>query len=159
MALYVSNICRREPLIVGQQLTGVRLIDALERDAVDGHVVGTAEIGKEITNRAVTRTVSVIVGDRGFVDGRDRSHLDDVRAGAVPPPRDDLAALPPPQGHCYRAISDSRAQPSFEQHCVAHITCREPKAKAALHEIMNAEHREAAEVAVDRFHEAYGLST
>ena len=32
----------------------------------------------------------------------------------------------------------------------------QPKAKAALHEIMNAEHREAAEAAVDRFQETYG---
>jgi len=32
----------------------------------------------------------------------------------------------------------------------------QPKAKAALHEIMNAEHKEAAEVAVDRFQETYG---
>lgn len=31
----------------------------------------------------------------------------------------------------------------------------QPKAKAALHHIMNAEHREAAEVAVDRFPETY----
>jgi putative transposase len=30
------------------------------------------------------------------------------------------------------------------------------KAKAALHEIMNAEHKEAAEAAVDRFRETYG---
>src|SRR3989441_1867483 len=30
------------------------------------------------------------------------------------------------------------------------------KAKAALHEIMNAEHKEAAEAAVDRFQETYG---
>src|SRR5579859_2238378 len=32
----------------------------------------------------------------------------------------------------------------------------QPKAKAALHEIMNAEHKEAAEAAVDRFQETYG---
>ena len=32
----------------------------------------------------------------------------------------------------------------------------QPKAKAGLHEIMNAEHREAAEAAVDRFLETYG---
>jgi transposase-like protein len=32
----------------------------------------------------------------------------------------------------------------------------QPKAKAALHEIMNAERKEAAEAAVDRFHEIYG---
>jgi transposase-like protein len=32
----------------------------------------------------------------------------------------------------------------------------QPKAKAALHEIMNAEHKEAAEAAIDRFQEAYG---
>ena len=32
----------------------------------------------------------------------------------------------------------------------------QPKAKAALHEIMNAEHREAAEAAVDRCQETYG---
>ncbi len=32
----------------------------------------------------------------------------------------------------------------------------QPKAKAALHEIMNAEHKEAAEAAIDRFQETYG---
>jgi putative transposase len=32
----------------------------------------------------------------------------------------------------------------------------QPKAKAALHEIMNAEHKQAAEAAVDRFQETYG---
>jgi len=32
----------------------------------------------------------------------------------------------------------------------------QPKAKAALHEIMNAEHKEVAEVAMDRFQETYG---
>jgi transposase-like protein len=32
----------------------------------------------------------------------------------------------------------------------------QPKAKAALHEIMNAENRQAAEVAMDRFQETYG---
>lgn len=32
----------------------------------------------------------------------------------------------------------------------------QPRAKAALHEIMNAEHKEAAEAAVDRFQETYG---
>ena len=32
----------------------------------------------------------------------------------------------------------------------------QPKAKAALHEIMNAEHKEAAETAVDRFQDTYG---
>ena len=32
----------------------------------------------------------------------------------------------------------------------------QPKAKAALHEIMNAEHKEAAETALDRFQQSYG---
>jgi transposase-like protein len=32
----------------------------------------------------------------------------------------------------------------------------QPKAKADLHEIMNAENKEAAETAMDRFHEKYG---
>jgi len=32
----------------------------------------------------------------------------------------------------------------------------QPKAKSALHEIMNAEHKEAAEVAMDRFQQTYG---
>lgn len=52
-----------------------------------------------------------------------------------------------------------------EQRCWVHKIARvldalpkslQPKAKAALHEIMNAEHREAAEAAVDRFQETYG---
>jgi transposase-like protein len=52
-----------------------------------------------------------------------------------------------------------------EQRCWVHKIARVldalpksllPKAKAALHEIMNAEHREAAEAAVDRFLETYG---
>jgi hypothetical protein len=52
-----------------------------------------------------------------------------------------------------------------EQRCWVHKIARvldalpkslQPKAKAALHEIMNAENREAAEMAVDRFQETYG---
>jgi putative transposase len=52
-----------------------------------------------------------------------------------------------------------------EQRCWVHKIARvldalpkslQPKAKAALHEIMNAENKEAAETAVDRFQEAYG---
>jgi len=52
-----------------------------------------------------------------------------------------------------------------EQRCWVHKIARvldalpkslQPKAKAGLHEIMNAEHREAAEAAVDRFLETYG---
>ena len=52
-----------------------------------------------------------------------------------------------------------------EQRCWVHKIARvldalpkslQPKAKAALHEIMNAENREAAEAAVVRFQEAYG---
>jgi putative transposase len=52
-----------------------------------------------------------------------------------------------------------------EQRCWVHKIARvldalpkslQPKAKAALHEIMNAENREAAEAAVDRFQDAYG---
>ena len=35
-------------------------------------------------------------------------------------------------------------------------TSIQPKVKAALHEIMNAEHKEAADLAVDRFVETYG---
>jgi len=54
---------------------------------------------------------------------------------------------------------------SKEQRCWVHKIANcldalpkslQPKAKAALHEIMNAEHKEAAEVAVDRFQETYG---
>jgi len=52
-----------------------------------------------------------------------------------------------------------------EQRCWVHKIARvldalpkslQPKAKAALHEIMNAENKEAAETAVDRFQETYG---
>src|SRR5499427_1341624 len=52
-----------------------------------------------------------------------------------------------------------------EQRCWVHKIARvldalpkslQPKAKAALHEIMNAENKEAAEAAVDRFLETYG---
>ncbi len=52
-----------------------------------------------------------------------------------------------------------------EQRCWVHKIARvldalpktlQPKAKASLHEIMNAENREAAEAAVDRFQEIYG---
>jgi transposase-like protein len=32
----------------------------------------------------------------------------------------------------------------------------QPKVKAALHDVMNAEHKEAADLAVDRFVETYG---
>jgi len=52
-----------------------------------------------------------------------------------------------------------------EQRCWVHKIARvldalpkslQPKAKAALHEIMNAENKEAAETAMDRFQETYG---
>jgi putative transposase len=52
-----------------------------------------------------------------------------------------------------------------EQRCWVHKIARvldalpksmQPKAKAALHEIMNAENKEAAEMAMDRFQETYG---
>ena len=52
-----------------------------------------------------------------------------------------------------------------EQRCWVHKIARvldalpkslQPKAKAALHEIMNAENREAADAAMDRFQETYG---
>jgi putative transposase len=52
-----------------------------------------------------------------------------------------------------------------EQRCWVHKIARvldalpkslQPKAKAALHEIMNAENKEAAETAMDRFHQTYG---
>jgi len=54
---------------------------------------------------------------------------------------------------------------SKEQRCWVHKIANtldalpkslQPKAKAALHEIMNAENKEAAEVAMDRFQETYG---
>jgi putative transposase len=54
---------------------------------------------------------------------------------------------------------------SREQRCWVHKIARvldslpkslQPKAKAALHEIMNAENKAAAEAAVDRFQETYG---
>jgi transposase-like protein len=53
-----------------------------------------------------------------------------------------------------------------EQRCWMHKIARvldalpkglQPKAKTALHEIMNAENREAAGAAVDRFHQTYGV--